>query len=221
MNTDAVTIEARRLLGVALLSALAVCVIFLVPGLTRGLEYTRTSVGGGELWRMFTCHWTHWTVEHLVWDLAAFVLLLSACLRVNVRQTLLMLAAAIIAIPAGVWFFLPQMMHYRGLSGIDIALFSFLIIHTLKSRKPGSSRIELILVYGLIAGFLLKMSFELITGQTVFVSSMGKNVIGVPLAHLIGAITGCLAGEGDHPCTRAKHGAGQASQDCLPGRPCS
>ena len=192
MHTITTTTGARHPRGVALLSIVAACAIFIIPELTQSLEYTRTSIGNGEIWRIFTCHWTHWTAEHLFWDLAAFVLLLVACLRINVRKTLLTLATAIVAIPSGIWLLFPQMTHYRGLSGIDTALFSFFIIQTLKSLRLNSSRLELILMYSLTAGFILKLSYELFTGHTVFVGNMGRNVIAVPLAHVIGAAAGCL-----------------------------
>lgn len=192
MKIRAAVTEAWRPLGVTLIAALAACVIFLVPELTNCLEYTRDSMARGELWRMFTCHWTHWNVEHIFWDVTAFVLLLSACLHANVKHTLMVLWFSLIAIPVCVWLFLPEIVQYRGLSGIDTALFQYIIIHTLKTRKPGASRIEVIAVYGLMAGFILKLSYELITGQTVFVKSMGENVTGVPLAHVIGAVAGCI-----------------------------
>lgn len=190
--TEASTVKVRRPWGAALLAAIAVSVIFLVPGLAGDLEYTREAVAGGQVWRLVTCHLTHWTAEHLLWDLAAFALLLIASLRVSSRQTMVVLAVSALTIPAGVWLMLPDMMQYRGLSGVDSALFLFLAIHTAKTLRARPERKELIVVYGLMVAFALKTAFELTTGETVFVSSMGENVVGVPLAHMIGALAGCL-----------------------------
>jgi hypothetical protein len=65
----------RAALGLA---ALAVA-IYAVPGATAGLEYDRAAIAGGQLWRLLTGHWTHWAVDHLLWDVVAFAALGLAC----------------------------------------------------------------------------------------------------------------------------------------------
>jgi hypothetical protein len=53
-----------------------------------------------------------------------------------------------------------------------------------------------------LAAFVFKVSFELATGSTVFVKSLGTGMVGVPLAHVAGAVVGCLVGLGTAPNNR-------------------
>ena len=137
----------------------------------------------GELWRIVTCHWTHWSLDHLLWDLAVFVGLGAACEQMNRSRYLICLAAATILIPLAVVIFLPDIEIYRGLSGLDSALFSLLVIPNLDKRFS--------LGVGFLAAFLLKTAYEMATGATVFVSS-SPDIASVPLAHAVGALTGML-----------------------------
>ena len=59
--------------------------------------------------------------------------------------------------------FLPDIESYHGLSGLDSALFTLLVISNLDRR--------LSLGVGFLAAFLLKTAYEMATGATVFVSS--------------------------------------------------
>ena len=45
-----------------------------------------------------------------------------------------------------------------------------------------------------VAGFVLKVSFELVTGATLFVETLGAGTVGVPLVHLAGVVVGLLVG---------------------------
>ena len=84
--------------------------------------------------------------------------------------------------PSGVGL-LPDIESYRGLSGLDSALFTLLVISNLDRR--------LSLGVGFLAAFLLKTAYEMATGATVFVSS-SPDIASVPLAHAVGALMGML-----------------------------
>ena len=174
---------ARRIPCVSLLFGALAVVVYSFPALAEALQYDRTAVLGGELWRIATCHWTHWSLDHLLWDLAVFVGLGAACEQMNRSRYLACLAAATILIPLAVVIFLPDIETYRGLSGLDSALFSLLVISNLDRR--------LSLGVGFLAAFLLKTAYEAATGATVFVSSP-TDIASVPLAHAVGALMGML-----------------------------
>jgi rhomboid family GlyGly-CTERM serine protease len=172
---------ATVLLGVPAL------VVALVPGAAELLQYDRAALGAGEAWRVLACHWTHWTGEHLIWDLAAFAVLAFLAWRVSPRRCAIVLALAGVAIPAAVAFGLPAMDRYRGLSGLDSALFVFVAASMLGTAgAAGRRRIGLVL-----AAFLAKIGFEIVTGAAVFVDASA--FVPVPLAHLAGAACGWLA----------------------------
>ena len=87
------------------------------------LQYDREAIAQGELWRLVTCHLVHFGLEHLVWDTAVFALLAVLCWRLGRVRCLVSLGAATLAIPAVLFVLQPGLPTYRGLSGLDSALF--------------------------------------------------------------------------------------------------
>lgn len=191
----------RRLPGVSLLLALPALVIHLVPGLAVRLELDWRAIGGGEVWRLLTGHWTHVALDHLLWDLAAFVVLAAACeLRETCgrRRMLAVVGLAAVAIPAALWIVLPGMTRYRGLSGIDSALFVLLAVTFLKEELAAGRR-EWAWIGGLaFAAFGAKLGYEAITGAALFTKASG-GAVPVPLAHLVGGLCGLVAGYAVYP----------------------
>ena len=54
----------------------------LLPGAAEGLPYDRAALARGELWSLFNAHLAHFGPNHLLWDLAVFLVLAargSAC----------------------------------------------------------------------------------------------------------------------------------------------
>ena len=158
--------------------------IFLLPSVAPYLEYDRAAIASGETWRLVTGHLVHYSFDHFFWDAITFLALGAACERFGATRLLACLAASALAISASIWLCLPSVATYRGLSGVDSALFGLLI--------AASGRTTLSVIC--LAGFFLKMAFELATGQTIFVTNLGSGAVGVPLAHLVGAAAGLAAG---------------------------
>ena len=65
-----------------------------LPAATASLEYDRAATSAGQLWRLVTCHWTHWSTHHLFWSGGAFAALAIACHRVAPRRGLACVAAS-------------------------------------------------------------------------------------------------------------------------------
>jgi membrane associated rhomboid family serine protease len=135
-----------------------------------------------SFYEIVTCHFLHWSVHHFVWDAIAFVALGIACARRDLAATLMTLAVAILVIPLAVTAFAPEVAVYRGLSGLDSALFAFLVVQ-LRSR--------IAVVFGV--AFLAKILFELTTGTAFFATNLGEGIVAVPVAHIAGAIVGAIA----------------------------
>ena len=173
-----------------LLSAPAV-IFAVAPPVAAWLEYDRQALVTGEPWRAITCHWTHWSLDHLAWDLAAFVVMVALAWRASPRRTLATLAAAAALIPLAVWFVLPGMTHYRGLSGLDSALFMLIAVRLVREELAAGRRGLAAAVALVVAGFLGKIGFELATGATLFADS--SSFVPVPLAHVVGGLCGALA----------------------------
>jgi rhomboid family GlyGly-CTERM serine protease len=184
---------ARRHAGASLLAGCIACLVFFVPVASSQLQYDRDRIGAGEIWRLLTSHWTHWSAEHLFWDGAVFMVFFLWSLRINARYTWIILGSASLVIPCGIYWLLPEMRYYRGLSGLDAALFAFVVMHLIRIMKRNEDRTGRILSLILLAGLGLKITFEAITGEAVFVGNMATDVIVVPLAHIIGVGIGLPA----------------------------
>jgi rhomboid family GlyGly-CTERM serine protease len=189
-----------------LLSSIAVGV-FLQPKLAPFLAYDRGRISNGQVWRIMTCHWTHYSASHLFWDLLMFVVLGAVCELRSRTAMLASVALSALLIPAAMWFALPTLNTYRGLSGIDCALFMMaagnLARTTLDNNEPGprtqATPVRRVALFRLAAitltGLLLaKEIVECAISRTVFVNNIGGGFVPVPLAHLVGAAAGMVAG---------------------------
>ena len=192
---------SRHLPVVAPILGCGALLLGLLPGAPSILQFDRAAIGGaGQLWRLLTGHFVHWSADHILWDLAMFVVLGSLCEVRSRRLFLWSVAGSAVAISAGVWLLLPQMAFYRGLSGIDSALFVLLAGMLLRQAWQRQDRRLRWAVVVAAAGFAAKTVFELTTRSAVFVDCRTAGVIPVPLAHVIGVATG-LAAIGAMPLT--------------------
>ena len=180
---------------VALLLVLPAVVVAMNPVLAEALQFQREAVAGGEWWRVITCHWTHWSLDHLIWDAFPFALLVLLAWRASPRRTLWTLGLSAVLIPVGAWIFYPQVLTYRGLSGLDSALFLLVALDLCRSATKDRQWATVVLVAALLAGFMAKVLFEVTTGTTLFADS--AFFVPLPLAHLIGAQCGALAAAGN------------------------
>ena len=182
----------RRLPGVALLLAAAAAAVYASPALTTLLQYDRVAIASGQLWRLVTCHWTHWSVDHLLWDAVAFAFLAVLCERDGRRRLVVCLLVAAPVISIGLWWLEPQMLTYRGLSGVDSALFAMLAA-TIAREQIASRNWRWVAAVALVcAGFGAKVWYETATGATFFCDSVAGDFAPIPMAHVIGAVLGLL-----------------------------
>jgi rhomboid family GlyGly-CTERM serine protease len=134
----------------------------------------------GAMWRIATCHFTHFTYEQLAWDALVFLFLGILCARENSAAFRATLLASVVVVPISV-LALSDVTTYRGLSGIDSALFGLLLV-------TESRRSRMVALCGV--AFAAKIVFEMRTGATIFVHSDAFTA--VPVAHLAGALVGVI-----------------------------
>ncbi len=177
-----------RRFGAPVLLAAAAVLIHFVPAADGMLEYSRQSIAAGEVWRAFTGHWTHGSADHLAWDALVFAVLGCALVRRSRATFWWTVAGSAVAISFALFAIEPQWETYRGLSGIDAALFAALAATLWRDGKRREDR-------HLAAGALLllgaKIVFELATGSTLFATAVPGHQV-VPLAHLAGLAAGLL-----------------------------
>ncbi|MEZ0387164.1 MAG: rhomboid family intramembrane serine protease [Verrucomicrobium sp.] len=178
---------------VATTIVLATLLIHICPGLPASLQWDRGNTDQTpNPWQIgwLTGHLVHWSSGHLVWDLGAFVVLSVLCLRLLPGGYVPALLIAAVLIPLEVRLFQSQFTTYRGLSGLDSALFG-LAVMALWHQPTASSRW---LACTSAAGFLAKTGFEIITGTTLFVPPEISLYSPVPSAHLVGFAAGLAGG---------------------------
>jgi rhomboid family GlyGly-CTERM serine protease len=150
------------------------------------LQYERHAVDAGEWWRVLTSHFVHWSVDQAIWDALTFAALASIAIRRWPSRFGAAVIASAIAIPLTIHFAMPQVMTYRGLSGLGSALFALIATRMLMTRRNP-------FVVACAAAFAIKITYEFVSGDTLFVQSLGPGVVALPIAHVIGAICGVLA----------------------------
>lgn len=176
-----------RLPFLTLTLAVVAMSIHLIPGATELLQYDRAALASGEVWRWLTGHVAHFGANHLLWDVSVLVALGWTCEREARGRCALALALAAPAISAALWFIQPQFELYRGLSGLDSALFGLLAGLLLRRGQRGATLVGLAALVAIAA----KSLFEIATASTLFAS--GEGYLPVPLAHLVGLGAGLLA----------------------------
>ena len=182
-----------RLPGVSLLLAGAAVCLQCSPAALEWLQYDRAAIAGGELWRIMTGHLIHASWNHLLWDAAALVVLGAICEREQRRSFVACLAASAIALSLCLWTTMPDLAIYRGLSGIDSAVFVFLAVVLLRQSLAAGQKWWSAGIVTVLCGFGLKVAFEYATGRTLFVDSGAAAMTPVPLVHLVGGMIGAIA----------------------------
>ena len=161
-------------------------------------QYDRGAILGGEWWRAVTGHLTHWSLDHLFWDVIVFAVLGVLNERRNRPAFLCCTVCAAVLISAGLWLFRPDVTHYRGLSGIDSAL--FVMAATAACADSLTARRGRIAAMAAVALglFAAKVLWELAAGSALFVDASAAGFETIPLAHALGAAAGAVAGLSAH-----------------------
>ena len=180
----------RRAPHVSLLLTVAAVVIHLFFSLRVQLLYDRSALVHHELWRLLTCHWVHLSWDHLFWSAMTFLGLGSLCEFVDKKKYYATVAVSALLIPAAIWWGQPDLAVYGGLSGLDCALYALLMVLLIQREVRSCNRLWVVCFSLLLAGLIAKISYETITGQTIFVSNNHSGMVPVPLAHLVGGVVG-------------------------------
>lgn len=154
----------------------------------------------GDPWaplRWVGCHWTHWSWTHVVWDALVFAVLGLWAQRLSPRGFYWTLGLSVLAIPVAIGFLLPDLPSYRGLSGLDSALFCLVATHLAIEAHRLKKRWDLFIICFLMGGFALKVLFEIVF-STSFFAGGSEIMVPIPLAHAVGgfigsAVAGALA----------------------------
>lgn len=110
------------------LALLCLAPAFLPETALSFLEYRRDAVLSGEVWRLLSGHFVHYSLRQAVQDGAAVAALAYALERVGgARQLLWRLALIAIVLSLFLAVAVPEMARYRGASGLAMALAGMLL----------------------------------------------------------------------------------------------
>ncbi|AOS43844.1 Rhomboid family protein [Lacunisphaera limnophila] len=147
----------------------------------------RSAVAAGEVWRLWTGHWVHFSASHLGWNLAV---LLAAGTWLERQRPGLLLRHTVIAAPLiglAVLIGEPALQAYGGLSGLATSVVVLLGLHQL--RSGGASRW---LWTGLLALVAVKTTGDAIRAETSLVAFALPGVRLSTTAHFAGALSALL-----------------------------
>jgi rhomboid family GlyGly-CTERM serine protease len=184
---DALSTAERWALVLALIA-----VLLQGLGAAEALEYRRTLLAS-EPWRLLSGHFVHLNWPHLAVNAVALVIVARLFAPdLPARRQLAVLAAATLAIGAGLAFAYPGIVWYRGLSGVIHALFFAGAVTWLLAARPRTLRV-LWLPAALVVGGWIKVMTEQPHGEALPYADWLSAAV-VPQAHLLGAACGSLAG---------------------------
>jgi rhomboid family GlyGly-CTERM serine protease len=178
-------LNGRPLLGWPAFVVAAALVVYALPGAGAALVYDRAAILDGEVWRLVTGHWVHFSASHLFYDVAVLGVTgwLIGSLGYGCFPALCLLSAVSIGLVLLV--FVPGMANYGGLSGIAMASTVYLALRALHEPRPwgGAASAVLLVCIG-------KMVIELLTGHYTVMNVDPELVVPVPASHLVGAASG-------------------------------
>ncbi len=148
------------------------------------LEYDRQAILTGEIWRLWTGHLVHFSLQQAFVD--AFALSIASALVERAIGTARLLIALVLGAPCislGLMLGSPDLLYYRGASGIAVMM----------AISAGGSiwpRYKMLLTL-LLLSFVVKTAAEAI-GVSANLARLPAYVVVAWQAHLLGAICGAL-----------------------------
>jgi len=168
--------------------ALAVGVWFW-HGAFDALVYDRAKIMGGELWRLITGHWVHFSGSHLFWNLAVLLPAGVWLERHNPCALRWTLVLSPLAISLALLAFDPSLVRYAGISGVASGVLVALAVDGLRTQPAARRWWLAVLVF-----FVIKVVIEAHNGgQPLNPDLVAQGVRSVPLAHVVGAAVGASA----------------------------
>jgi len=160
--------------------------IHVLPGVAEYLIYNRPAILSGEIWRLITGHWVHYSSSHLAYNLVALATV-SAIIELQESHRLFLLyTVSALMIGISLLVFRPDLYYFAGASGVATAAVAYCALSGLSTS--GLWRGVCLTVLVLLVG---KISLELLWPGSSLVGVSGDFVI-VPLSHAVGAVSGLL-----------------------------
>jgi rhomboid family GlyGly-CTERM serine protease len=166
-----------------LLTGLALGLFLSFGAAPEAWVFDRTAIAQGEWWRLLTGHWVHSDLEHAAWDIGALLvlgLLFEPRLKAKLFSVLIL---GSLGIDLWLWYALPSLSYYCGLSGILNSLLALGLLQMWRElRHP--------LIWMTAVGAILKIVWEIALGGALLTTTAWPSL---PEAHAVGFLCGVLA----------------------------
>ncbi|MDB6028755.1 MAG: Rhomboid family protein [Verrucomicrobiales bacterium] len=162
----------------------AAFILALLPQSVGWLQYDRSAILSAQLWRLFTGHWIHFSMSHLLYDAGA-VGIAGWIIEQNRRPDFkwyCLLAPWVIGLAC--FIFAPRMEFYGGLSGIATGLLVYMALQGLRERTAWRW-----ICTAILCSVPLKIYCESTAGQTLFASGMDQHIAVCITSHVAGALS--------------------------------
>jgi rhomboid family GlyGly-CTERM serine protease len=170
-----------------LLLAAAALAVAAVPELAEPLRFVRSAIADGEVWRLWTGHLVHGSVQHLAWNVGALVALGVLFERALGRGFVWLVATGGALVGGGLYFLRPDVELYLGLSGVLNTLWVGGAVVAARGERGWMRGVYLLAV---LAG-LSKIAVEAVTGVSIFTNAAALGGQPLILAHVLGSLAGC------------------------------
>ncbi|MFT3869186.1 MAG: rhombosortase [Nibricoccus sp.] len=184
-NPSSKTFCAGHLPWFTLAAAALAVVAWFVSGAFDALVYDREKILGGQLWRVVSGHWVHFSASHLFWNLVILIPAggwLEHCAPIVLRRTLLL---SPVVISLALLVIAPSLLRYAGISGVASAVLVALAVHGLRT-EPRARPLWL----GVLIFFAAKIGVEAFGHGPLNPELASRGIDSVPVAHLVGAMVG-------------------------------
>jgi rhomboid family GlyGly-CTERM serine protease len=180
-------ISMKSLRAPLLLFVLPAVLVALVPMSHRLLVLDRHALAAGEIWRLWTGHWVHFSASHLGWNLAVLVAAGTWLERLHpgrlFRHTLVaapLIGSAVLAGEPGLDF-------YGGLSGLATGVVVLLALPQVRTSGAGRW-----LWAGVLALVALKLVRDQVAPAALFADLGTSGARASTTAHAAGAVAALL-----------------------------
>jgi rhomboid family GlyGly-CTERM serine protease len=180
----AVTVRHKTAFPVVtfLLATGSLC-LFLLPDSTHLFVYDRNRVLTGDVWRLVTGHLVHFSWSHTAYNIVLLALAGSWIESRDRFRYLWLITLTVLA--SGLYFLimLPDLERYGGLSGLVSATVVYLSLYGIRYYRHAR-----LIWYAILFLFAVKVSYEIMVREAIFVSPDIIPFEVVPSVHVAGGL---------------------------------